>query len=87
MNISLPPRLREWVEKRVTSGDYASSSEYVRELVRADQARLARAEINLALKAIEAEADKSPLTPGDWKEIRRAVRERAAARKPRRRAS
>lgn len=37
MNISIPEKLKEWVESRVSEGDYASSSDYVRDLVRRDQ--------------------------------------------------
>lgn len=39
MNISLPDPMREWVEARIKSGQYASSSDYVRDLIRHDQAR------------------------------------------------
>ena len=45
MTISLPDRMKEWVEEQVETGDYASSSDYVRDLVRRDrddkEARLA----------------------------------------------
>jgi antitoxin ParD1/3/4 len=37
MNISLPPALKEWVDQMVGDGRYASSSDYVRELIRRDQ--------------------------------------------------
>ena len=37
MNISIPDKLKAWVESRVADGSYASSSDYVRDLVRADQ--------------------------------------------------
>ena len=39
MNISLPNDLKDFVDWRVGSGDYGSSSEYVRELIRKDQDR------------------------------------------------
>ncbi len=39
MNISLPSEMREFVDRRVADGSYASSSEYVRQLIRFDQAR------------------------------------------------
>jgi antitoxin ParD1/3/4 len=41
MNISLPDPLREFVDGQVASGDYGTSSEYVRELIRRDRRRLA----------------------------------------------
>ncbi|MDF0486822.1 type II toxin-antitoxin system ParD family antitoxin [Sphingomonas sp. H39-1-10] len=38
MNISLPDKLKSWAERRVADGDYSSTSDYVRDLVRRDQA-------------------------------------------------
>lgn len=49
MNISLPDAMKQYVEEQVSSGGYSSASEYVRELVRADQRRKARAELEAAL--------------------------------------
>ena len=40
MNISLPDSLKAFVERRIEEGDYGTSSEYLRELIRRDQARL-----------------------------------------------
>lgn len=37
MNISIPDKLKAWVEQRVADGTYASISDYVRDLLRADQ--------------------------------------------------
>ena len=37
MNISVPDSMREWVQRRIESGDYASVSDYVRDLIRRDQ--------------------------------------------------
>lgn len=37
MNISIPDKLKSWVENRVSDGSYASSSDYMRDLVRRDQ--------------------------------------------------
>ncbi len=37
MNISLPDKLKSYVESRVAEGSYASSSDYIRDLVRRDQ--------------------------------------------------
>ena len=36
MNVSLPDQLKAIVEERVASGEYASASDYVRDLVRKD---------------------------------------------------
>ena len=37
MNISLTEGLKAFVDERVRDGDYVSSSEYIRELIRKDQ--------------------------------------------------
>jgi antitoxin ParD1/3/4 len=37
MNISLPERMREWVEDQSKNGAYANNSDYVRDLIRKDQ--------------------------------------------------
>jgi antitoxin ParD1/3/4 len=37
MNISIPENLKAFVESRVADGDYASSSDYLHDLVRQDQ--------------------------------------------------
>jgi antitoxin ParD1/3/4 len=37
MNVSLPDPMRDWVQQRIEAGDYASVSDYVRDLIRRDQ--------------------------------------------------
>lgn len=44
MNISIPDQLKVWVESRVADGSYASSSDYLRDLVRQDQREQERVE-------------------------------------------
>lgn len=39
MNVSLPDQMKEWVETQAKSGKYTNSSDYVRDLIRKDQAR------------------------------------------------
>jgi antitoxin ParD1/3/4 len=52
MNISLPDKMKKWVEKRAASGEFGNVSEYVRDLVRQDQERAK------ALAWLQAEIDK-----------------------------
>ena len=40
MNIPLPDTLKSFVDEQVNQGNYGTSSEYVRELIRKDQDRL-----------------------------------------------
>lgn len=39
MNVSLPDPMREWVDSQVKGGEYANASDYIRDLIRHDQAR------------------------------------------------
>lgn len=39
MNVSLPDKMKQWVEEQVQTGRYGNSSDYVRDLVRRDQER------------------------------------------------
>lgn len=41
MNVSLPDELRAFVDAQVNEGNYGSTSEYVRELIRRDRERRA----------------------------------------------
>jgi antitoxin ParD1/3/4 len=42
MNVSVPESMRDWVQGRIESGEYASVSDYIRDLIRRDQNALAR---------------------------------------------
>lgn len=79
LNISLPDSMRQYVTNKIESEGYGTISEYIRELIRADQ----RAE-NSRFEAVIAEAyasgDPTPLTKSDIDEARRIVKERIAAR-------
>jgi antitoxin ParD1/3/4 len=39
MNISVPDPMKDWVQAQIDEGKYASSSDYVRDLIRKDQER------------------------------------------------
>jgi antitoxin ParD1/3/4 len=39
MNVSLPDRMKEWVEAQARTGRYSNASDYVRDLIRRDQER------------------------------------------------
>lgn len=42
MSFALPEMLREYVDRRVQSGQYGNASEYLRELIRRDQEEQAK---------------------------------------------
>ncbi|PZR93920.1 MAG: type II toxin-antitoxin system ParD family antitoxin [Hyphomicrobiales bacterium] len=39
MTVSLPDPMKDWIEAQISRGEYASASDYVRDLVRRDRAR------------------------------------------------
>jgi antitoxin ParD1/3/4 len=49
MNIALPESMKHFVQERVSEGGYSSVSEYVRELIRADQRRRVEERIDTLL--------------------------------------
>jgi len=62
MNISLPDKLKAFVEDRVAEGNYANVSDYMRDILRKEQERQARiAEIRQAIK----EGEESGFVPFD----------------------
>ena len=69
MNISLPEPLKQFVDGQISTGRYSSASEYVRELIRADEKR--KAEDQLEAMLLEGlSSPESELTKADWKAIR-----------------
>jgi antitoxin ParD1/3/4 len=81
MNISLPDPLKLYVEQQVNAGGYSSASEYVRELVRADQKRKAKEHLEgVLLAALKSKPEKA--TPAWWSKLRKEIRSEAAPRKP-----
>ena len=70
MNISLPEPMKEFVDGQIAKGRYSSASEYVRELIRADEKRKAEDQLEaLLLEGLVGE--EVALTPDDWQTIRR----------------
>ncbi len=80
MNISLPDPLKKFVDAQIAQGRYSSVSEYVRELIRADEKR--KAEEQLEAKLLEGLSGvESELTPADWSAIRREALAKVEDRK------
>ena len=73
MNISLPEPLKQFVDGQISEGRYSSASEYVRELIRADEkAKLqARLEAHL-LEGLVGEA--TLFTTEAWAKLRQDAR-------------
>ena len=79
MNISLPEPLKQFVDGQISLGRYSSASEYVRELIRADEKR--KAAEQLEAKLFEGlNSAESALTAADWSAIRNEALARVQAR-------
>lgn len=61
MNVSLPDALKSFVDEQVTKRGYGTSSEYVRDLIRADQDRqkLRNLLLDGAASSVEGPADEA----------------------------
>jgi antitoxin ParD1/3/4 len=76
MNIALPENLKTFVQHQVEAGGYSSVSEYMRELIRADQRRRAQDALEAEImKGLES-GESTPMTPEDWHALRQEVRRR-----------
>ena len=79
MNISLPEPLKQFVDGQISTGRYSSASEYVRELIRADEKR--KAKELLEAKLLEGlQGEEVALTKADLQAIRQEALTRAQAR-------
>ena len=81
MNISLPDPMKQYVEEQVNRGSYSSASEYVRELVRADQKRRGKDALELRLIESLNSGESIEITPAMLDDARRRLRLRAKSRK------
>ena len=71
MNISLPESLKAFVDGRIEDGSYGTSSEYLRELIRRDQARLELR--RLILQGLESPTIGGP-NPAYWASKRARIK-------------
>jgi antitoxin ParD1/3/4 len=70
LNISLPEGLKAFVKEQVAEGRYSIPSDYVRDLIRSDQKRLAKERLDqLLLEGMETPAEK--VTPEYLEKLRR----------------
>jgi antitoxin ParD1/3/4 len=76
INISLPDSMRAYIVQQIASGGYSSASEYFCELVRQDQKRKAKEQIEAMLLEGLNSGTATEISVQDWHDIRQAVRER-----------
>ena len=80
LHTKLHQTVKVFIDAQVAAKGYVSASEYLAELVQAEQVRAAREHLNgLLLDGLQS-GDPSPMTPQDWEEIRREIHERHALR-------
>jgi antitoxin ParD1/3/4 len=77
MNVSLPEAMKAWVEAQADTGRYANASDYVRDLIRRDQERLAKLG---DLQRLIDEGLASGVSDRSEQDIRQLGRTRLAAR-------
>jgi len=74
ISISLPEAMARFVEEQVRAGEYANVSEYVRDLVRADQKRHAKRQLEQVLLSAAGSGDPFEVTPDKvdavWQKVR-----------------
>ena len=78
MNISVTDKMRNWVESKVSDGDYATASDCLRDLLRE------RMEYEAKLAWLRHEVKKgfeSGVSDQSWDELKDEIRLRAAARR------
>lgn len=76
MNIALPESMKQFVQARVSEGGYSSVSEYIRELIRADQKRKAEDRIDALLLDGLDSGEPIPVTKEYWEEKKRKLTDR-----------
>ncbi|MFA6965238.1 type II toxin-antitoxin system ParD family antitoxin [Bosea sp. (in: a-proteobacteria)] len=70
MTISLPEPMKDWIEAQIRQGEYASTSDYVRDLVRRDRERRSHPELTLSdLQRIVDESRQSGISKQSVSEI------------------
>jgi len=78
INVTVPEALSEFVQARVATGGYGSATDYVGELIRADQKQQALAVLGEEILKGARSGSSVKMTDNDWKEIRAEVQELAA---------
>lgn len=76
VNISLPESTKAWLDEQVAKGGYGTVSEYFRQLLREEQKRQLREEIDARLLAALDSGEATRVTPEFWAERRRELERR-----------
>lgn len=79
MNLSLPESLKNFVDEQIAKGGYGTASEYIRQLLREEQKRQLRQEIDAKLVAALESGEPVNVTPEYWDTKRRELMNRHQA--------
>ena len=80
MNVAISPELKAHIDREIAAGRYASSSEYVRDLIRKDQRRGAEERLaELVREGLESSVE--PDDPAFWRRRRENLRRTIAKRR------
>jgi len=69
LSFALPPSMRSYIDARVASGHYGNTSEYIRDLVRKDQADEAIARLRTLIEEGLVSGPGAVWTPSDRTEM------------------
>ena len=78
LRISLPPSMKEWVEEQAAEAGYETVSEFLHDVLREEQQRRLRRQIDDNLHQALDSGPSSPMTGADWARLRREGRKRIA---------
>ena len=79
-SVSLPEELKEYVEAQTKSG-YSTPSEYVRELIRGDQKRRAKEQLDALLLEGLNSGDSIPVDAKFWTDLKQEALAKLESRK------
>jgi antitoxin ParD1/3/4 len=74
LNISLPETMRVYVEEKIKNEGYGTISEYVRELIRADQKRKEQGELEAVLVNALNRGEPAEFSERTWDNLKAKVR-------------
>ncbi|WP_140909053.1 type II toxin-antitoxin system ParD family antitoxin [Cognatiluteimonas lumbrici] len=78
MNMSLPDQLKRFVDEEVREGGYASTSDYMRDLIRQRQRAKAEELLRRLIAEGLASGPAEPVTKQTFEQMRKELREHAA---------
>lgn len=80
MTVSLPDPMKDWIEAQIQKGEYASASDYVRDLVRRDRARRGQVLTIEELRQLVADSKASGIGTRSMDELFAEAEKRIAVR-------